>query len=124
LKKRFPKVEYHVPFFDEHGYIRKLCPKCGEYFWTLVPTMETCGEATSEGCALSTFINNPPTRRSYTLREMRKTFLSFFEKRDHERINPYPIVARWRDDLYLTSASIVDFQPYVTNGLIPPPANP
>jgi len=124
LKKRFPKVEYHVPFFDEHGYIRKLCPKCGEYFWTLVPTMETCGEATSEGCALSTFINNPPTRRSYTLREIRKTFLSFFEKRDHERINPYPIVARWRDDLYLTSASIVDFQPYVTNGLIPPPANP
>lgn len=124
MKKRFPKVEYHVPFFDEHGYIRKLCPKCGEYFWTLVPTMETCGEATSEGCALSTFINNPPTRRSYTLREMRKTFLSFFEKRDHERINPYPIVARWRDDLYLTSASIVDFQPYVTNGLIPPPANP
>ena len=117
-------MEYHVPFFDEHGYIRKLCPKCGEYFWTLVPTMETCGEATSEGCALSTFINNPPTRRSYTLREMRKTFLSFFEKRDHERINPYPIVARWRDDLYLTSASIVDFQPYVTNGLIPPPANP
>lgn len=124
MKKRFPKVEYHVPFFDEHGYIRKLCPKCGEYFWTLVPTMETCGEATSEGCALSTFINNPPTRRSYTLREIRKTFLSFFEKRDHERINPYPIVARWRDDLYLTSASIVDFQPYVTNGLIPPPANP
>ena len=117
-------MEYHVPFFDEHGYIRKLCPKCGEYFWTLVPTMETCGEATSEGCALSTFINNPPTRRSYTLREIRKTFLSFFEKRDHERINPYPIVARWRDDLYLTSASIVDFQPYVTNGLIPPPANP
>ncbi|UCD96623.1 MAG: alanine--tRNA ligase, partial [Candidatus Bathyarchaeota archaeon] len=39
-------------------------------------------------------------------------------------MKPYPIVARWRDDLYLTSASIVDFQPYVTNGIIPPPANP
>ena len=28
------------------------------------------------------------------------------------------------DDLYFTSASIVDFQPYVTDGVIPPPANP
>lgn len=124
MKKRFPKEEYHVPFFDDQGYIRKLCPKCGERFWTLVPEMETCGEATTEGCALSTFINNPPTPRPYSLRDMRETFLSFFEKRGHERMSPYPIVARWRDDLYLTSASIIDFQPYVTNGLIPPPANP
>ena len=50
--------------------------------------------------------------------------MSFFEKRKHTRIKPYPVVARWRSDLYFTSASIVDFQPYVTNGLVPPPANP
>ena len=50
--------------------------------------------------------------------------MSFFEKRGHERIKPYPVVARWRDDLYFTHASIIDFQPYVTNGIIPPPANP
>jgi len=55
---------------------------------------------------------------------MREAFLSFFEKRGHKRMKPYPVVARWRDDLYLTSASIVDFQPYVTNGIVPPPANP
>jgi alanyl-tRNA synthetase len=55
---------------------------------------------------------------------MRESFLSFFERHGHERIKPYPVVARWRDDLYLTSASIVDFQPYVTNGVVPPPANP
>ncbi|MFQ6068233.1 MAG: alanine--tRNA ligase [Candidatus Bathyarchaeia archaeon] len=124
MKKRFPEKEYHVPFFDEEGYIRKLCPKCGEYFWTQLPDMETCGEASSEGCALYTFINNPPTRRAYSLRGMREAFLSFFEKRGHKRMKPYPVVARWRDDLYLTSASIVDFQPYVTNGIIPPQANP
>lgn len=124
MKKRFLEKEYHVPFFDEQGYLRKLCPKCGEYFWTPNPDMETCGEATSKGCALYTFINNPPTRRAYSLREMRETFLSFFEKRGHKRMKPYPVVSRWRDDLYLTSASIVDFQPYVTNGIIPPPANP
>lgn len=40
------------------------------------------------------------------------------------RIKPYPVVARWREDLYLTHASIIDFQPYVTDGLAPPPANP
>jgi alanyl-tRNA synthetase len=55
---------------------------------------------------------------------MREAFLSFFEKNNHRRINPYPVVARWRDDLYFTHASIIDFQPYVTNGITPPPANP
>ncbi|HUV98169.1 MAG TPA: alanine--tRNA ligase-related protein, partial [Candidatus Paceibacterota bacterium] len=104
--------------------MRKLCPKCGGYFWTVALDMETCGEASSHGCALYTFIGNPPTRRAYSLREMREAFLSFFEKLGHKRMKPYPVVARWRDDLYLTSASIVDFQPYVTNGLVPPPANP
>jgi len=122
--RRFPESEYHVPFFDEYEYIRKLCPVCGEYFWTQTPDQETCGEATPEGCAPLTFIHNSPTRKEYNLREMREAFLSFFEKRRHKRIKPYPVVARWRDDLYLTSASIVDFQPYVTNGIAPPPANP
>jgi len=55
---------------------------------------------------------------------MREVFLSFFEKNGHTRIKPYPVVARWRDDIYLTHASIIDFQPYVTNGIAPPPANP
>jgi alanyl-tRNA synthetase len=55
---------------------------------------------------------------------MREAFLGFFERNGHERVKPYPVVARWRDDLYLTHASIIDFQPYVTNGIVPPPANP
>jgi len=122
--RRFPEEEYSVPFFKENGYVRKLCPKCKDYFWTQNPDQETCGEARPEGCAFHTFINNPPTRRSYNLREMREAFLSFFAKRGHTRIKPYPVVARWRDDIYLTHASIIDFQPYVTEGIAPPPANP
>ncbi len=55
---------------------------------------------------------------------MREAFLSFFEHHGHTCIKPYPVVARWRDDIYLTNASIVDFQPYVTDGIAPPPANP
>jgi len=122
--RRFPKTEYHVPFFDETGYIRKSCPVCGSYFWTQNPDMKVCGEATPEGCVKYTFIGNSPTRKSYSLKEMREAFLWFFERYEHERIKPYPVVARWRDDLYLTHASIIDFQPYVTNGIVPPPANP
>ncbi len=122
--RRFPAEEYSLPFFKEVGYVRKLCPKCGIYFWTQNSSQETCGEATSEGCASYTFINNPPTKKSYGLREMREAFLSYFEKHGHTRIRPYPVVARWRDDIYLTHASIIDFQPYVTEGTAPPPANP
>jgi alanyl-tRNA synthetase len=122
--EKFPEEEYKLPFFKESGYIRKLCPKCGKHFWTQNLDQENCGEATAEGCAFYTFINNPPTKKSYSLREMREAFLSFFEKSGHTRIKPYPVVARWRDDIYLTHASIIDFQPYVTNGIVPPPANP
>ncbi len=122
--KRFPEGEYHVPFFDEFRYVRRLCPLCREYFWTQNPDQKVCGESTPEGCSPYTFIDNPPTRRGYSLREMREAFLSFFEGRGHERIKPYPVVARWRDDLYFTNASIIDFQPYVTEGITPPPANP
>jgi alanyl-tRNA synthetase len=124
MSMRFPDEEYRLPFFDEYGYVRKLCPRCKEYFWTQDPEQELCGESTVEGCADYTFIGRPPTRKSLSLPEMREAFLSFFEKRGHERIKPYPIVARWRDDLYFTNASIIDFQPYVTEGMIPPPANP
>ena len=55
---------------------------------------------------------------------MREAFLSFFERNGHTRVEPYPIIARWRDDIHLTIASIADFQPHVTSGLVPPPANP
>ncbi|MBS7647310.1 MAG: alanine--tRNA ligase [Candidatus Bathyarchaeia archaeon] len=124
MLERFPAEEYALPFFKEQGYIRKFCPTCKTYFWTLNPERETCGEARVEGCSTYTFIGDPPTRKSYTLREMREAFLSFFERHGHTRIKPYPVVARWRDDIYLTHASIIDFQPYVTEGIAPPPANP
>ena len=121
---KFPASEYDLPFFKELGYVRKLCPKCKKYYWTPNPHQETCGEATSEGCAYYTFIGDPPTKKSFSLSQMRESFLSFFERHGHARIKPYPVVARWRDDIYLTHASIIDFQPYVTEGIAPAPANP
>jgi alanyl-tRNA synthetase len=55
---------------------------------------------------------------------MERTFLNFFKRRGHEILKRYPVVARWRDDIFLTIASIADFQPWVTSGQVPPPANP
>jgi len=120
----FSEDEYKLPFFLENEYVRKKCPRCGEFFWTLNPDQVLCGESNIYGCAEYEFIGNSPVKRPYSLGEMREAFLSFFEKKGHERIKPYPVVARWRDDLYFTNASIIDFQPYVTEGIIPPPANP
>ena len=69
------------------------------------------------------FIGNP-VFKPHTVDEMREAFLSFFERHGHTRLERYPVAARWRDDIYLTIASIADFQPLVTSGVVPPPANP
>jgi len=113
--------EFAVPFFKESGFVRRRCVVCGSYFWTQVPDRPTCGDVP---CEEYTFIGNSPARKSLSVREARQTFLSFFEGKGHKIIRPYPVVARWRDDVYLVGASIFDFQPLVTEGVIPPPANP
>lgn len=108
-----------LKFFKEEGFVRKKCKKCGSYFWTKVDR-ETCNEYPCNGYS---FIGNPPGKKM-GLHEMREAFLSFFEKHNHTRLKRYPVVARWRDDIYLTIASIANFQPHVTSGEVPPPANP
>ncbi|HEC86756.1 MAG TPA: alanine--tRNA ligase, partial [Thermoplasmatales archaeon] len=113
--------EFDISFFKEHGYIRKKCKVCNSYFWTLDEKKEVCGD---QPCSPFSFIGKPLTKKPFTLSEMREVFLSFFERHSHTRINPYPVVARWRKDIYLTIASIADFQPHVTAGIVPPPANP
>ncbi len=108
--------------FREKGFIRKKCKKCGSYFWTLDPDRVLCGD---QPCVDYTFLGNPPTPKKHlSLSQVREMFLSFMERHGHTRIKRYPIVARWRDDVFLVGASIYDFQPWVTEGIIPPPANP
>ncbi|WP_436346326.1 alanine--tRNA ligase [Natronorubrum sp. FCH18a] len=113
---------YRLEYFEEEGFERKECPSCGAHFWTRDHDRETCGEPPCEEYG---FIENPGFDEEYSLEEMREAFLSYFEDHDHERIEPYPVAAnRWRDDVLLTQASIYDFQPLVTSGETPPPANP
>ena len=114
--------EYQLEYFHEEGFERRECPSCGAHFWTRDPDRELCGEPP---CADYEFIDDPGFDEEYSLSGMREAFLSFFEEHDHERIDPYPVAAnRWRDDVLLTQASIYDFQPLVTSGETPPPANP
>ncbi|WP_380680118.1 alanine--tRNA ligase [Salinigranum sp. GCM10025319] len=114
--------EYRLDYFEEEGFYRKQCPVTGVHFWTRDPDRETCGEPPADDYS---FIDNPGFDEEYTLEEMREAFLAFFEEHGHERIEPYPVAAnRWRDDVLLTQASIYDFQPLVTSGKTPPPANP
>ena len=113
--------EFAVPFFKENGFVRRQCECCKGHFWTQVPDEKFCGDSP---CVAYSFIGKPPAKKPYSIHDMRELFLSFFEKNGHKRIKPYPVVARWRDDVFLVGASIYDFQPYVTEGMIPPPANP
>ncbi len=119
MSQQNPK-EYDLPFFHENGYIRKKCRVCGQYFWTKNPKFETCQDSP----CVEYYFNRIPVKKKLTVSEARTTFLKFFEKRGHKIITPRPVAARWREDLYLTIASIVVFQPHVTNGIVPPPANP
>ena len=112
--------EYQLDYFKTQGMTRKICKACGSAFWTRDSSREVCGDAP---CEPYNFIGDP-IFRPHTLDSMREAYLSFFEKQGHTRIERYPVVARWRDDIYLTIASIADFQPFVTSGVVPPPANP
>jgi len=112
--------EYQLEYFKKAGLTRKICTACGAAFWTRDLSRQNCGDA---ACEPYTFIGSPVFTR-HSLDSMREAYLSFFERNGHTRIERYPVVARWRDDIYLTIASIADFQPFVTGGIVPPPANP
>ncbi len=112
--------EYRLKFFEEEGFERRKCRVSGEYFWTLNPEFDTCQDAP----CVEYWFDKIKSIDPLSVGEARRKFISFFERHGHTPVKPRPVVARWREDLYLTIASIVVFQPHVTSGLAPPPANP
>jgi alanyl-tRNA synthetase len=115
-----PESEYEVELFRTQGFTRQTCANCGTPFWSL-GQHETCGEAP---CQEYDFIGASPFKKRLTYRAMREDFLSFLEQNGHTRVKRYPIVARWRDDVFFTQASVYPFQPWVISGQASPPANP
>jgi len=127
MNEEFLRKELDLQYFHENGYVRKTCESCGDSFWTLDPNDTRCGD---QPCVPFSFIGKPLGKKIFSLREVRESFLSFFEKHGHSRLHypvtgeRMPVIARWRNDIYLTIASIADFQPHVTSGIVSPPANP
>jgi len=102
-----PDRYYRVRLFEEQGFARRSCPKCGRYFWTLDPGRTLCPEDSEDTYS---FIGDPPTPKRFDYTQSWKQVEGFFVENGHASVSRYPVVCRWRDDLFFTIASIVDFQ--------------
>ena len=91
--------EVVIPFWEDSDHQCRICSETGLRFWTRDKIRTTCGDTSEDPYS---FIGNPiiqgfPMRGKELKDSMRESFLSFFEERDHQKIDPYPVVARWRD---------------------------
>jgi alanyl-tRNA synthetase len=117
-----PDRYYKVKLFAEQGFTRKSCSVCKRFFWTLDSGRNACPDHSDDTYS---FIGNPPTSKRFDYTEAWKQVESFFVKNGHASISRYPVVCRWRDDLYFTIASIVDFQRVMGSKVVFEfPANP
>ena len=110
LRKDFArewKKHYQVKLFKDLGFERKTCAKCGKHFWTLDKKRKTCPDPPCENYG---FIGSPITKKSLDYIETWRQFEGFFKKEGHTSVPRYPVIDRWRPDLFFTIASIQDFQ--------------
>jgi alanyl-tRNA synthetase len=110
LQEKFSKdyeKYYLVDLFKRKGFVRKQCESCGKHFWTLKPEKTRCDDAP---CSPYSFIDDPPTKKRLDYISSWKTMEDFFVRNGHTSIQRYPVVSRWRPDLFFTVASIIDFQ--------------
>ncbi len=114
LRKEFSKDYknyYSTKLFDELGFSRHTCKICHKNFWS-VGEREVCEDP--EHTEYSFFREK---KKDISYVSMWKKFADFFKKNGHEEIPKYPVVSRWRRDLFFTIASIQDFQ-RIENGVM------
>ena len=93
---------------------------CEKFFWTLDNSRDFCPDHENYS-----FIGKPPTNKHLDYVNAWKETEKFFRAQNHEIVRRYPVVCRWREDLYFTIASIVNFQRVVGNQVVfELPANP
>jgi alanyl-tRNA synthetase len=110
LQEKFSKdyeKYYLVDLFKRKGFVRKKCENCGKHFWTLKLERTRCDD---QPCSPYTFIGDSPTKTKLDYIGTWKKVEEFFRSNGHTIVPRYPVVARWRPDLYFTVASIIDFQ--------------
>jgi len=117
-----PERYYNVKLFENQGFERKSCVTCKRFYWTIDENRINCPDHSDDTYS---FIGNPPTKKRFDYTQAWKEVESFFVKNGHTSVNRYPVVCRWRDDLYFTIASIVDFQRVMGSKVVFEfPANP
>jgi alanyl-tRNA synthetase len=103
---------YKVSLFDRLGFIRQSCSICRKFYWSLSQRL-CCPDHENYS-----FIGNPPTSKRLSYIQSWEETKKYFEKNGHTTVNRYPVVCRWREDLYYTIASIVDFQRIIENKIV------
>jgi alanyl-tRNA synthetase len=116
-----PEKFFATDVLRAKGFTRGHCSNCGLYFWSYDEDREVCGEPECSGGY--TFINDSPTDKTFSYIEAWETYRDFMAERGYTPIDRYPVIARWRDDVEFTGASIYCFQPYVVSGEAEPPAD-
>jgi len=117
-----PERYYKVKLFENEGFMRKSCTICKRFYWTMDENRTNCPDHSDDTYS---FIGNPPTKKRFDYTQAWKEVESFFQKNGHTSVSRYPVVCRWRDDLYFTIASIVDFQRVMGSKVVFEfPANP
>ena len=122
---QFGKEEYPYKTLEKLGFERSRCRICGKYFWSQ-EIRDFCDDdecRVKAGLPKYGFIGNPLGKKQDYL-QCWKTFINIFKKFSHTPIKRYPVLARWRDDVFFVEASIYNFQPYCVSGEVEPPANP
>ncbi|MBI4167643.1 MAG: alanine--tRNA ligase [Candidatus Aenigmarchaeota archaeon] len=107
-----PSRYWKVKMFEDENFSRKRCAKCRKFFWSISKT--TCGDTSCEDYG---FIGQNATKKRFGYIEMWKEFEKFFSRNSHYSMPRYPVVSRWRPDLFFTIASIQDFQRLDSAGL-------
>ena len=87
--------------------------------------MGTSNLCPDDGDDTYSFIGEPPTSKRFDYTQAWKQVEEFFVKNNHTSVSRYPVVCRWRDDLFFTIASVVDFQRVMGSKVVFEfPANP
>ena len=115
------KKYYATSPLKENGYYRNKCTKTGTWFWSQDENRKVCGDP--EAIGGFQFIDNPNSKKKFDYLETWTEFKKYFKKKGYLEYDRYPVVSRWREDVYWTGASVYPFQPYVVSGEIKPKSN-
>ncbi len=121
ITSKDPDAHYPTSALKELGFARNKCANCGKFFWNQDAAQRVCGDAVCSGGFR--FVNDPPTKKPLSYLESWTAFRDFFKKKGYAPLERYPVVARWREDVYWVGASVYPFQPFVVSGEIKPKAN-